>query len=198
MGSLIKYFILFSLFMISFAVNALSQSMPASMTNSKPVEVFGNVENQTENSENATEEKTSNLEKNNEEQPVTEVKKDDVIIADSKEFEWDNKPEPQKNDNNLMRIKYKNNNVNLTSDDILALSSMLKLAEQNNTNQIKVKSFASLEETPQKTRQKAIIRVLSLKDELLKNSFDFDKKADVFIYPAVSKSGSDYIDIDKD
>ncbi|MDX1949183.1 MAG: hypothetical protein SFT90_01630 [Rickettsiales bacterium] len=195
-----KYFLTISVFILSFATNSVSQPVPASMRNSNPSQVL-----ELPKAEEKMEEKKSGEEITTQEniQPqenleVKEEEKKDVIIADTKDFEWDTKPEPQKNDNNLMRISFSKNNVKLSNDDVLALSSMLRLAEQNKTNHMKIKSFASVEDSPQKTRQKAILRVLELKEELQKNNFNFDKMADVFIYPSVTKVGGDYIDIDKD
>ncbi len=129
--------------------------------------------------------------------PPEPVKKIDVVVMDNKDLSWDSKSDPQKNDNNLIRIKYTKESVSLNDDDKLALNSMLKITEQNKIKSLKVKSFASQEENPQLTRQKALNRVISLKEELTKIGFDFNKNAEIVIYPSVSKGGNDYIDVDK-
>lgn len=134
---------------------------------------------------------------NEAEDVLPEPKKPDVIVLDHKSIPWDAKADPQKNDNNLIRIKYTKESVSLSDDDRLALNSMLKIANQNNIKQVRVKSFASQEENPQLTRQKALNRVISLKEELTKIGFDFNTNAEIVIYPSVSKGGNDYIDIDK-
>lgn len=120
----------------------------------------------------------------------------DIIVID-KSINWTNKADPEKSDKNLIRIKFGKSSVALSKDDKLALNSMLRLANQDNVRLFKVKSFATMEETPQKTRQKALLRILKLKEELTKAGLDFANKTELSIFPSLSKVGSDYIDIDK-
>jgi len=120
---------------------------------------------------------------------------EEVIIIDE-EVPWINEKEAPKSSYNVLRIKFEENQKNLSDEDEKAIEAMLKILADPD-QKVKIKSYSSDRGNEQKSREIAMQRMLNLREKLINNGYSVNN-ADFFVFGNYgNKEGLDYIDIDK-
>ncbi len=128
--------------------------------------------------------------------PSLVTAEDDVLILDEESLPWISDSEAPKSGNNLIRIKFTENQKALSDEDENALVSMLNIIGDAN-QKVKITSYADGNMGDQRAREIAMQRTLNLREKLVKHGFNVDD-AKFFVFGAESnKQNLDYIDIDK-
>ena len=124
------------------------------------------------------------------------ISDNDVIVLDDKSLPWASNKEPEKSDDNILRLKFERNKFYLSENDRIALRLILNKYDGSDF-EVKVKSFSSLRKSEAKAREAALRRVLELRKFIEEEGHKFNK-AIVKIYGSDNNdSNIDYIDIDK-
>ncbi len=106
-------------------------------------------------------------------------------------------PEPEKATTNLLRINFNKDEKELSDADKKALLSTVMSLKTDKTQRILIKSYTSNRETGADTRRIGLLRVINIRDYLMKQGIDFSRTDVNIVGPELNKEDLDYIDIDK-
>lgn len=174
--------------------SAITEDEEALFTDNTSIDNLDGSENQ-----NVKEEvkaiKNSGIQNNDIQKTVEDSGKMVVLELDSNP--WLQENEPQKTENNLLRIKYSKLDYNLQDADITAISSMLNLVEDEKLEKIIIKSYSSRDENNKVEKQNSLIRVLKIRNVLEEQGYDLSNVKYKVFDSSKNKFDLDYIDIDK-
>ncbi len=106
-------------------------------------------------------------------------------------------PEPEKTTTNMLRIQYSKEAIELAEKDKKTLLSTVILLKQNKQQKILIKSYTSSRDSGADARRIGLMRVISIRDYLMKQGIDFSRTEVKVMEPGLNKEDLDYIDIDK-
>lgn len=106
-------------------------------------------------------------------------------------------PEPNKSHDNILRISYNKDDIDLKDDDKKAIINAANLLKQNKSLKILLKSFVSSRGSKSDANKIGLLRVINIRDYLMRQGVDFSRTEVKIIEPELNKEELDYIDIDK-